>query len=146
MAPPPCLKERWNRQQLEDYDLNPDDQGLQRVIQDPEAVDTLVNMSRQIGHFVVKGLKKDDQLTTRQLRAIFGEVKRIQMKFDPRRLRLLKPKLRYMAARHGLGAKALRTVLEKCLDEVGDDEERFSRFVEFFEAILAYHKDAGGQD
>ncbi|HEX9000884.1 MAG TPA: type III-A CRISPR-associated protein Csm2, partial [Blastocatellia bacterium] len=28
---------------------------------------------------------------------------------------------------------------------VGEDKEKFERFVDFFEAILAYHKAAGGK-
>ena len=65
---------------------------------------------------------------------------------------LLKPKLAYQASRdRGNAGSDLREALEPCLDEVskGKDyeakRERFLRFVDFFEAILAYHREKGGR-
>ena len=40
----------------------------------------------------------------------------------------------------------LKQVLTQAIDLVGRDRARFTRFVEFFEAIMAYHKAAGGRD
>lgn len=64
---------------------------------------------------------------------------------------LLKPKLGYAAARErGQGMQDLETVLGPALSammEGADIQEkhlRFGRFVDFFEAILAYHKKHGG--
>lgn len=100
-------------------------------------------------------------LTTNQIRNVFGEVKRIQMKgkdkFEKADLLLLKPKLSYAKARKvGVGqyaaeaADSLRIVLSKGIDAVFDDAkgneyERFVNFSKFFEAILAYHKSYGGK-
>jgi CRISPR/Cas system CSM-associated protein Csm2 small subunit len=39
----------------------------------------------------------------------------------------------------------LKDVLTWAIDEVGADETKFARFVDFFEAILAYHQAAGGR-
>ena len=68
-----------------------------------------------------------------------------------RKLILLKPKMAYRARRErGRGVEELTNVLDPAIDLVmgGADlktqQERFHRFVEFFEAILAYHKAAGG--
>jgi len=44
----------------------------------------------------------------------------------------------------GQAVGQLVSVLSPAIDLVGDDRERFERFVEFFEAILAYHKAHGG--
>lgn len=133
---------------MQDYELSPGDTSIADIIRkdDEAATKRMIKVAQELGEFVVSYHKESEKLTTSQLRNIFGEVKRLHLKrrFDQRRLLLLKPKLRYMAARHGLGAKALRTVLEKGIDEV-DDDQKFNRFVEFFEAILCYHKAAGGK-
>lgn len=147
MRPPRCLKEKEiNR--MKDYELDPDDTSIADIIKkdDEETTKTMISLAEKLGSFVVSYSDRRERLTTSQLRNIFGEVKRLQLqaRFNQRRLLLLKPRLRYMAARHGLGAKALRSVLEKGIDEV-DDEREFDRFVEFFEAILCYHKAAGGR-
>jgi CRISPR-associated protein Csm2 len=77
-------------------------------------------------------------------------VKQLEYDFKEEKLIFLKPKLAYIATKAGeLGAKALRTVLDASIDEVkggdGDKKAKFERFVNFFEAILAYHKAAGGK-
>ena len=87
------------------------------------------------------------RLTTSQIRNVFGMVKQMEMRgFDPNEFVLLKPKLAYAAARaHTCGARQLKDVLSWAIDEVGNDATKFVRFVDFFEAILAYHKAAGGR-
>mgnify|MGYP000023538183 CR=1 FL=1 len=109
---------------------------------------TLVEEAERIGQELVK-----QRLTTSQIRNVFGEVKRLQMRFDPNRLRMLKPKLAYMGARAGDGGQRLRDVLSAAVDAVfsgnpagSEVEQRFRRMVDFFEAILAYHKAYGGRD
>lgn len=97
------------------------------------------------------------QLTTAQIRNVFGTVRQIEMSWGPqasaaerkqavRQLLLLKPKLAYQAKRQrGKGVEDLSNVLIPAIDLVGEDRERFQNFVDFFEAILAYHTAAGGQ-
>lgn len=95
---------------------------------------------------------KQNRLTTNQIRNVYGTVKRMELQIDSSRefdydkLILLKPKLAYAAARaDNDGARELRSVLSWAIDEVGTDRKHFERFVDFFEAILAYHKAAGGR-
>jgi len=88
-------------------------------------------------------------LTTSQIRNIYGMVKKMEMQGYERSkadLILLKPKLAYAANRPQAkqGTKDLRRVLTDAIDCV-TDEETFERFVDFFEAILAYHRAAGGE-
>ena len=100
-------------------------------------------------------------LTTSQIRNIYGAVKKMQMKgeLDTHKLLMLKPKLAYAAKRHGRGVDMLKDALTQAIDfverkqiDLSEEEqskkkqEKFNRFVDFFEAILAYHKDAGGRD
>lgn len=91
---------------------------------------------------------KRNNLTTSQIRNVFGSVKKMEMKgFNADELRLLKPKLAYAANRPGAkkGTRELREVLSTAIDCVGDDKEKFENFCNFFEAILAYHRAAGGK-
>lgn len=97
-------------------------------------------------------------LSTSQIRNVFGEVRRIQMKgqdatFESE-LILLKPKLAYARARKGTtgneGARDIEKVLGAAIDAVfaGDPKskyQRFENFANFFEAILAYHRSFGGK-
>ena len=71
-----------------------------------------------------------------------------------RKLVLLKPKLAYQYGRAGGEGKKnardamglLQQVLSNAIDKVGRDRTRFTHFVEFFEAILAYHRCYGGKN
>jgi len=117
----------------------------------------LISFAQRLGQEAQKG-----NLKTSQLRAIFGEVRRIEMMLADEskqqqawyRLRLLEPKMLYRAARKESSSdglrkltaylkEALRYVLEASPQE---RPERFQRFVDFLEAVVAYHKAAGGGD
>lgn len=106
----------------------------------------LVDKADEIG----RSLK--DSLSKSQIRGIFGTVRQIEMNWKGesdqaasyRQLLMLKPKLQYQAARNE-EVQPLADVLDQAIDYVGDDRDRFGRFVDFFEAILAYHTAAGGK-
>ena len=105
-----------------------------------EGGEVLVKEAEQRG----RQLARD--LTTSQIRNIYGAVKKMQMKgqLDTHKLLMLKPKLAYAAKRHGRGVETLKDVLTQAIDLVGNDSKKFNRFVDFFEAILAYHRAYGG--
>ena len=117
---------------------------------------TRVNLDARVitegGEILVKEAEQQGQqlarnLTTSQIRNIYSAVKKMQMKggeLDTHKLLMLKPKLAYAAKRHGGGVDTLKDVLTQAIDLVGKDKEKFSRFVDFFEAILAYHRAYGG--
>lgn len=77
-----------------------------------------------------------------QIRRVFGEVKRLSMRFDPVRLRMLKPRLAYIAARAGQSGQRLRDIFVPAIDAVFADpnqqQQRFRVMVDLFEAVLAY--------
>jgi len=88
------------------------------------------------------------ELKTAQIRRIFGEVKKMQMDFkkadfDKNRVVLLKPKLAYATSRKR-DVRTLQEVLSICIDKISADKEQgkkdFENFVNFFEAIVAYHR------
>ncbi|HIP87425.1 MAG TPA: type III-A CRISPR-associated protein Csm2 [Anaerolineales bacterium] len=100
-------------------------------------------------------------LTTSQIRNIFGAVRQVRMTWDQnpegayRQAVLLMPKLGYYAKRErGRGKQGLvelERVLVPALELVAkapekERKQRFKHFVDFFEAILAYHKKYGGRD
>ena len=102
-----------------------------------------------------KALQRD--LKAAQIRNIFGKVRQIEMNWSlggsaavaQRDLILLKPKLRYQSERKR-EVESLANLLIDAIDLVDardeqDTREKFQRFVDFFEAILAYHKAEGGR-
>lgn len=106
-----------------------------------------------------------NQLTRGQVRNIFTEVRKIEALWDAegvnepdkrdynkalRRLMMLKPKMDYQTSRIPQ-VELLKKVLSEAIDEVqkgatnDDKTERFKRFMNLFEAILAYHRAKGGR-
>lgn len=97
-------------------------------------------------------------VTTTQMRNIFSEVKRIEVKVINQEqyekskadILLLRPKIAYNTARV-LSSKRdskmteLREVLEKGLLAI-KNYQQFKSFSQFFEGIIAYHKVYGGRD
>ena len=123
---------------------------IHRIIVDGNS-EVLVARAEEIGQALSR------QLATSQIRNLFGTVRQIEMMWVPqategerrhatRQLLLLKPKLAYQARRErGKGIEVLRDVLSPAIELVGDNRQRFQNFLDFFEAILAYHTAAGGQ-
>ena len=123
------------------------DQELEQIIIKGDAK-KLVEVAERLGQDFATN--STNSLSTSQIRNVFGEVKRLQMEgqFDQqaaRKLVLLKPKLAYQAGRHHGKVKDFANVLSKAIDRVGSDAQRFEHFVDFFEAILAYHRAHGGR-
>jgi len=107
----------------------------------------LVKRAEEFGKY----LAKEKKLKTSQFRKIFGEIKKIFMKgFSENTIKdllLLKPRLSYTAERHKT-VRDLRDVLSKMIDKIvtANKKEYFENFVNFVEAVLAYHKGYGGRD
>lgn len=138
---------------------------LRTIITDPNGAMALVQKADKLGEELAK-----NKLTTSQIRSIFSEVRQIQAQWEMdakqsaaapegkdsaqqiawRRLVLLKPKMAYRAKRSGKVVQDLVAVLDPAVDQVLMGKDRaeqfanFRRFVDFFEAILAYHKYHGG--
>lgn len=123
---------------------------------------TLVAVANEIGRQLVA-----EKLTTSQIRNVFGAVRKIQLGWQNapeqsfREAVLLIPKLGYFAKRaqerqKTSGMDILEKVLVPALQTVYADtaspqasdivKERFMRFADFFEAIVAYHKKHGGRE
>jgi CRISPR-associated protein Csm2 len=121
---------------------------VQALMTADESGAELVTFARQTAKSLVT-----QNLTRSQIRSIFTEVRQIEAMWPKpeavRRLNMLKPKLSYQAARSNT-VNYLRDVLTDAIDEVvkapaEKRDERFKRFVDLFEAILAYHRAEGGK-
>jgi len=140
-----------NRQQTQ----IPDEETINSIIQESD-VEALVKCAENIG----TGLARNERLKASGVRNFFGMVRKMEAteasktsELDRlsdetyRELLLLKPKLSYQAQREqGEGIATLSRVLIPAINSVRRDAKAFRNFVDFFEAILAYHKAAGGQD
>lgn len=106
-----------------------------------EGGEVLVKTAENLGQTL-----KNSGLKTSQIRKVYTAVKKIQWSgFEQNQLIMLKPKLAYAAARHR-SVEYLKDALTQAIEKVGNDAQKFQNFVDFFEAILAYHKAAGGKE
>ena len=113
----------------------------------------LVEDTEKLGQKLAKDLK------TTQIRKFLDAVNRLKARIRgasvlpedvKSELHLLRPKLAYAAARqsndrNSSPVEPLKKVLDAALKKDMDIED-FSRFVQLIEAIVAYHKAAGGKD
>jgi CRISPR-associated protein Csm2 len=132
--------------------MPPTPEDLRKIITQADAAELTVRTAETLGKQLAEA-----KLTTSQIRAVFGEVRQIEGMWSSsmddktkqqakRRLILLKPKMAYRARKEqGRGVEQLVGVLSPAVDLVNNDDANFARFVEFFEAILAYHKANGGK-
>jgi CRISPR-associated protein Csm2 len=131
----------------------PDKGTVERIIAQGEP-ETLVKWAEDIGKAIAR------QVTSSQLRNVFGTARQIQLRWsdEPKAAQdayrdavLIRPKLGYYAKRErGRGMEDLRKILVPALEVMSQGEnmderkKRFDHFVDFFEAIVAYHKAYGG--
>lgn len=129
---------------------------------DNQFTDETIEFADWFGGHLTKGDEKR-KLTTSQIRNVFGEIKRIQMRVSENSEKLnenktdfllLRPKMAYAAARAGKtdaehGALKFKAIMSKAHEAVKlgteNDLKRFQNFCDFIEAILAYHKAYGGK-
>ena len=122
------------------------------IMTDDQSGAELVSFARQTAQQLVK-----NNLTRSQIRNIFTEVRKVESMWEAnpidamRRLNMLKPKLDYQTAR-SKQVRVLRDVLTEAINEVEkapteeERDDRFRRFMDLFEAILAYHRAEGGRN
>lgn len=136
-----------------------------------QSLQAMDQFARSIGDSIAgqqQGNERRNGVTTSQIRGIFGTVRLIEQDINPaaqdsdelpisvlRQLTLLKPKLKYQYARISDKDKTkkalageLTDVLVECIDLVIQvaNHAAFQNFVDFFEAILAYHRYYGGKN
>lgn len=101
-----------------------------------------ISFCEEFGKFISR------DLTTSQIRNVYGELKRIQMKGyenEKTSFLLLKPKMAYAAKRaNKRGVTIFKDVFNKAYDII-DNTKKYENFMSVMEAILAYHKAFGGK-
>ena len=131
------------------------DEELRAIVVRGDA-EALVNSAKKIG----EALSRD--LSSSQLRGVFGTIRRIEMSWpsdtDPEAARqrkmellLLKPRLAYQVGRARQGSAGerrgiitLEPVLRRAIEMVSD-RPQFQHLANYLEAIVAYHRFAGGK-
>lgn len=113
-----------------------------------------VEFAKKFGTYLAKQDENTIALTTSQLRKFFGAVKQIQYDYNQTDVVLLKPKLAYAVGRAKADKQSRNKdvkiedfyyVISNAIDQVTNEAE-FTNFVKLFEAIVAYHKAAGGKE
>lgn len=106
--------------------------------------------------FAEKAGRSIKGVSTSQIRNAYGEITRLKMKDDVSEADILmvKPKLAYAAARADRDKSQymyLKDILSHAIDVATEDNDptemslKFKNLTALFEAILAYHKVAGGK-
>ena len=141
-----------NRNSNSNRELSADEKGkIHQIITADADGKILVDFADSIGERLFH-----DGMTRSQIRNIFSEARLIELEWKKneidaakRRLNLLKPKMEYQKAREDK-ITYLVQVLNEAVDQTqkasGDTfNQAFKRFMEFFEAILAYQRKYGGK-
>jgi len=133
--------------------LIPDEEKLRRIIKEGNAeelnqyCDTLgKGLTYELWY--TKGTSekiiKEKELTRSQIRNILDTIQMMR-EFNKDKLQLLRPKLAYLAGRHGGRVKEFQRIIDKSILMVTNEKE-FENFTNFVEAIVAYHRYHGGKD
>lgn len=116
--------------------------GIIEFFEKDDITQEMIEFTEALGFYLAK---KD--LSTGQIRNFFGEIKSIQLQYNANRIKLLKPKLEYVAKKNDSdGMKLFRDVMRPTLDFICyKGEKEYNLFINFFESVLAYHKAFGGK-
>lgn len=105
---------------------------------------TLVDEANKLGEQLARDLK------TSQLRNVYGAVRQAALRWDTDRRKayqeiiLLQPKLAYYTQRAGKAMHPLKEAMDEAIKLLRQDKEphesHFKNFVDFCEAIVAYHR------
>lgn len=119
-----------------------------------------INFLQEAGDYMAPMKKEDKQaLTNSQIRNVYGELKRIQMKgFEKSQSEflLLRPKVAYAAKRKSdkdveTGMDLFKNIFDKAyvavvgVSEKNQKEKAFKNFCSIMEGLIAYHKYYGGK-
>jgi CRISPR-associated protein Csm2 len=141
-------KQNWNHSRSNrNYDKQDKIKNIENV---PNWIKTGIEKGAIIFAEEVGKYLAENKLTTSQIRKIFGEVKKMEMKgYEEKKFLMLKPYLSYTAKRNSSrGMDLFKNIIINSIDAVvnnNDPNKAFNNFCQLFEAILAYHKSYGGK-
>ncbi|SHE33271.1 CRISPR-associated protein, Csm2 family [Caldanaerobius fijiensis DSM 17918] len=91
-------------------------------------------------------LLAEKKVSISQIRKVYSEARRIKYNEDGiYRLKILEALLAYMAGRFK-ELKEFKDILTKAIGVAEKNEKNFKRFIEFFQAVIAYHRANGGKE
>lgn len=132
-----------------------DEKFAEKWIKD-EADEFMNDFTENAGKYMAPQYEKDkEKLSKSQIRNVYGEIKRIQLKgIDNSEGKssfvLLKAKVAYAEGRNKtMGLTLFKLIFDKGWQIVVDnkfDSKMYNNFCNLLEAILAYHKAYGGKD
>ena len=117
---------------------------------------SMITFADRAGKYMAPMYRKDGQAMSKsQIRNVFGEMKRIQLKWDESQeiianecvssFMLLKPKVAYAEGRNKtLGLSLFKKIFDEGWKYVNENKKNYDNFCALLEAILAYHKSHGG--
>ncbi|BBB93546.1 type III-A CRISPR-associated protein Csm2 [Methylomusa anaerophila] len=105
----------------------------------------LISCAQKLGQYLAVNVR----MTTSQIRNLFAEAVRIKKIYGndnkgPYEVNLLRAKFAYNAGRFR-EVKDFQKIADRMLLHI-DSKEKFTRFFDFFEAVVAYHKQYGGKE
>ncbi|GAV22389.1 type III-A CRISPR-associated protein Csm2 [Carboxydothermus pertinax] len=102
----------------------------------------LIENAMKLGEYL-----KDKGMTTSQIRNLYNEAKAIDYNKEngPYNVSLLRAKFAYNAGKYKDKVKGFQIIADKALANV-DSADKFERFLDFFEAVVAYHRAYGGKE
>lgn len=113
---------------------------------------SLVEFAQSVGEYLAPLSPNDgNALSNSQIRNVFGEIKRLQMKGltdneNRSSFYLLRAKVAYATGRNKTtGMVMFEKIFHKGWFLVDGDNKKFQNFCNFLEAILAYHRSFGGK-
>lgn len=117
------------------------------------ADEKMVEFANKAGEYMAPKDNRDKQMLSKsQIRNVFGELKRIQLKGIDKQegytsFMLLKPKVAYAEGRNRtMGLTLFKLIFDKAWEKVGREQNSYNNFCALIEAVLAYHKAYGGKD
>ncbi|MFN4147916.1 MAG: type III-A CRISPR-associated protein Csm2, partial [Runella sp.] len=148
----PCHQNQINMEKQKENMKKPDNIKINVLEQGIEELNYLKEWGKYFAESETKTENGKERViggvSTSQIRRFFGAIKRIQADFDEMKgeIILLSPKLAYAVGRDGNKTKLQEfyNTLSPLIEDIKEDKKKFQNFVNVFEAIVAYHKAAGG--
>ncbi|WP_051585968.1 type III-A CRISPR-associated protein Csm2 [Caldanaerobius polysaccharolyticus] len=82
-----------------------------------------------------------------QIRKVYSEARRIKYNEDGiYRLKILEAMLAYMAGRFNKQLKEFKDIFTKAIRIAEKNDDNLKRFIDFFQAVIAYHRAFGGDE
>lgn len=126
------------------------------VIKEGAINNEVINWLKSFGKYLAESDNNGpSSISTSQIRKFFGEVKKIEADFERKKneIEMLNPKLAYAVGKDFNSKKGrASSKIEEFYAEIGigikavnKDKNRYKNFVNLLEAIVAFHRYAGGK-